>query len=353
MGRPEGEHPGAKREGTSIQEQVVAAWYQPRPTLAAWLAWPLSILFGLVARMRRAMYARGIFRVERVPVPVVVVGNITAGGSGKTPLVIALAEALRERGFHPGVVSRGHGGRGGVRAVSPDSDPAVVGDEPPMVAAAGLSVWVGRRRAAAARALLAAHPECDVVICDDGLQHYALGRDVEIAVVDATRGFGNGLLMPAGPLREPEARLDEVDAVVRLVSGELPHETQGDGRSTFMTHEPRPWRNVRDPARTDDGARFRGEGVHAVAGIGHPQRFFAMLRAQGLAPVEHPFPDHQAFHPRDVDFPGARAILMTQKDAVKCASFADERFWYLPIRAVLDPSLVAFVERKIRGFQAA
>ena len=337
----------------TLQERVVAAWYEPRPTLAAWLAWPLSILFGIVARARRVMYAKGIYRVARMPVPVVVVGNITAGGSGKTPLVIALAEALRERGFHPGVVSRGHGGGGGVRAVSADSDPAVVGDEPPMVAAAGFAVWVGRKRAAAARALLAAHPECDVVICDDGLQHYALARDVEIAVVDATRGFGNGLLMPAGPLREPEERLDEVDAVVRLVSGTLPHGSQGDGRSTFMTHEPRPWRNVRDPARTDDGTAFRGEAVHAVAGIGHPQRFFAMLRAQGLAPVEHPFPDHHAFAARDLEFPGARAILMTQKDAVKCASFADERFWYLPIRAVIDPALVALVEHKIRGFQAA
>jgi tetraacyldisaccharide 4'-kinase len=337
----------------SVQERVVAAWYEPRPTPAAWLAWPLSLLFGLVSRARRAMYARGLFRVERMPVPVVVVGNITAGGSGKTPLVIALAAALRERGFHPGVVSRGHKGQGGVTAVTAGSDPRVVGDEPPLVAAAGVPTYVGRRRAAAARALLAAHPACDVVICDDGLQHYALARDVEIAVVDASRGLGNGLLMPAGPLREPEERLDEVHAVVRLVSGTVAHETQGDGRSTFMTHVPLPWRNVRDPALRDDGARFRGEGVHAVAGIGNPRRFFAMLRAQGLAPVEHPFPDHHAFTRRDLDFPGARAILMTQKDAVKCASFADERYWYLPVRAVVDPSLVALVEHKIRGFQAA
>ena len=239
-----------------MQERVVAAWYEPRPTLAAWLAWPSSLVFGFVSRFRRAMYARGFARVERMPVPVVVVGNITAGGSGKTPLVIALAQALRERGFHPGVVSRGHGGHGGVHAVTPDSDPAIVGDEPPIVAAAGFPMYVGRKRAAAVRALLAAHPACDVVICDDGLQHYALARDVEIAVVDAARGLGNGLLMPAGPLREPEERLDEVDAVVRLVSGTVPHEPQSDGRSTFMTHEPLPWRNVRDPQRSDDGARF-------------------------------------------------------------------------------------------------
>ncbi len=143
--------------------------------------------------------------------------------------------------------------------------------------------------------------------------------------------------MPAGPLREPEERLDEVDAVVRLVSGAVPHETQGDGRSTFVTHQPLAWRNVRDPHRSDDGTRFRGPGVHAVAGIGNPQRFFAMLRAQGITPAEHPFADHHAFTRKDLDYPGATAILMTQKDAVKCASFADERFWYLPIRAVVDP----------------
>ena len=338
---------------STLRERVVAAWYEPRPTLLAWLAWPLSVLFGWLARIRRAMYARGLVRVERMPVPVVVVGNITVGGSGKTPLVIALSDALQARGFHPGVVSRGHGGSGGVHAVAPDTDPRIAGDEPPIVAAAGFPMWVGRRRAAAARALLDAHPEVDVVLCDDGLQHYALARDVEIAVIDEARGLGNGLLMPAGPLREAEDRLDEVDAVVRLVSGAVPHETQGDGRSTFVTHQPLAWRNVRDPHRSDDGTRFRGPGVHAVAGIGNPQRFFAMLRAQGLTPAEHPFDDHHAFTRKDLDYPGATAILMTQKDAVKCASFADERFWYLPIRAVVDPSLVAFVEQKIRGSQAA
>ena len=266
---------------------------------------------------------------------------------------VALAEALQSRGWHPGVVSRGHGGRGGVHQVASDSDPSIVGDEAPIVAGAGFPMWVGRKRAEAARALLAAHPQCDVLLCDDGLQHYALARDVEIAVVDASRGLGNGLLMPAGPLREPESRLDEVDAVVHLVSGDAPKEPEGDGRSTYMTHVPLAWRNVRNASQSADAARFQGEGVHAIAGIGNPRRFFATLRAQGISPVEHAFPDHHGFAAKDLDFPGARAILMTQKDAVKCKSFADERCWYLPIRAVIDPSLVALVEHKIRGSQAA
>jgi tetraacyldisaccharide 4'-kinase len=337
---------------TGIAPRVVAAWYAPRPTVASWLLWPLSVLFGLAVRLRRAAFALGLAEAHRLPVPVVVVGNITVGGSGKTPLVIALAHALRARGFHPGIVSRGYGGDEAVREVLPGSDPAVAGDEPPIAAAAGFPVWVGRRRVEAGRELLAAHPSCDVVICDDGLQHYALARDVEIAVVDASRGAGNGLLLPAGPLREPEARLDEVDAVVRLVSGSVAPEN-GDGRATLMTHAPMPWRNVRDGREVCDAESFAGAGVHAVAGIGHPQRFFAMLRAMGITATEHGFPDHHAFMRADLDFPGATAVLMTEKDAVKCASFADERWWYLPIRAVIDAALVELVETKIRGSQAA
>lgn len=332
---------------------LVKAWYEPRPTAAAWLLSPLSILFRAIVATRRALYARGVLHAQRLPVPVVVVGNVTAGGSGKTPLVIALAEALRERSFHPGVVSRGYGGRNRhARAVASGDDPAEVGDEPPIVAAAGFPVWIAHDRVAAGRALLSAHPECDVVLCDDGLQHYRLARDVEIAVVDQTRGFGNGLMLPAGPMREPESRLDEVDAVVRLVSGDAPRSDSG-GRGSYTTHLPMPWRSVRDESRRGDPAAWRGADVHAVAGIGHPQRFFAFVRAQGIAAAEHSFPDHHAYQASDLAFPGATVILMTQKDAVKCRRFADERFFYLPVRATVDPALVALVEQKIRGSQTA
>ena len=191
------------------------------------------------------------------------------------------------------------------------------------------------------------------MLCDDGLQHYRLARTVEIAVVDEARGVGNGLMLPAGPLREPAARLDEVDAVVRLVAGDVARTRDGDGRATFTTHVPLPWRNLRDRERVADPAAWRSGAVHAVAGIGHPQRFFSHLRAQGIAAIEHAFPDHHAFTADDLAFAGATAVLMTQKDAVKCARFADERYWYLPVRATLDPALVDLVENKIRGSQTA
>lgn len=335
-------------------QRLVRDWYEPRLTALTALLWPLSLVFGALAALRRAAYARGWRQVERLPVPVVVVGNITVGGSGKTPVVAALGCALRERGRRPGLVSRGYGGRThGPRAALPGGDPAEVGDEPLILAQTGLPVFVGRDRAAAGRALLAAHPACDVIVCDDGLQHYRLARDVEIAVVDQARGVGNGILLPAGPLREPEARLDSVDAVVRLVSGDVSRARDGDGRSTFTTQVPEPWRHLVDSARAADPAKWTGPGVHAVAGIAHPQRFFASLRAQGIAAVEHAFPDHHAYTRRELDFPGATVILMTQKDAVKCEPFADERHWYLPVRATVDAALVDLVMEKIGGSQAA
>ncbi|MFO1316893.1 MAG: tetraacyldisaccharide 4'-kinase [Burkholderiales bacterium] len=338
----------------TFAERVVAAWYAPRVTPIAALLWPLSLLFRAAAAARRALYRAGVLRAQRLPVPVVVVGNVTVGGGGKTPLACALAEALAARGFHPALVSRGYGGSAtGERAVAPDDDPAVVGDEPLILAATGFPVWIGHDRVAAARALVAAHPACDVVIADDGLQHYRLARDVEVVAVDGTRNFGNGLVLPAGPLREPVARLATADAVVRVVGPGDPHAVRAGGRETVALLEPLPWRNAVDASRTTDAAAWRGRAVHAIAGIANPGRFFALVRAQGIAATEHAFPDHHPFSAADVAFPGAAAILMTQKDAVKCARLADARCWYLPVRAVLDPALVALVEDKVRGSQTA
>ena len=338
----------------TLAERLVATWYTPRVTLLALLLWPLSLLYRVVVAVRRGLFTAGILRTQHLAVPVLVVGNLTVGGVGKTPLADALALHLAQRGYRPGIVSRGYGGSNRApRAVIAGDDPAVVGDEALIHAGTAHPVWIGHDRVAAGRALLAANPTCNVIIADDGLQHCALARTMEIAVIDASRAFGNGFLLPAGPLREPRSRLREVDAVVRLVARDVARPPATDGRQTLMAYEALPWRNLRNPQLEADPAQMQGRKVHALTGIGNPQRFFDQIAALGIAATCHAFPDHHAFTPADIAFPGAVAILMTQKDAVKCAAFADERCWYLPLRAMVDPALLALVEEKIHGFQAA
>jgi len=313
---------------------------------------PVSILFGLVAALRRGFYRAGLLHVVRLPVPVIVVGNISVGGTGKTPLVLWLADFLRQQGYRPGIVSRGYGGgTQGAMAVDIRSDPAVVGDEPLLLARkSGCPVWIGRDRAAAGNALLQAHAECDVLVSDDGLQHYRLARDMEIVVVDGERKFGNGLLLPAGPLREGVSRLGSVDAVV-VNGGSLPL------RNGFeMRLDGEVFCNLRQPELRVSADDFGGKKLHAVAGIGNPQRFFAHLRRLGLAFEEHAFLDHYAYQPQDLDYDDADALLMTEKDAVKCAGFADERYWALAVEAILPPAFGQTVLQKLRnidGRQAA
>jgi len=285
---------------------------------------PLAWLFCAVATLRRIAYRRGWARAEHVGVPVVVVGNITVGGSGKTPIVVWLVEYLRTQGRRVGVVSRGYGGAAQTwpQAVDADSDPREVGDEPVLIARrTGAPVAVGPDRVAAARFLLA-HHALDVIVSDDGMQHYRLARDVEIAVVDGRRGLGNGRCLPAGPLRERPARLHSVDIIltnggtqadaVRLEGGELVNLKTGQ----------------RKPV-----AQLVGQRVHGVAAIGHPGRFFTALAAAGLETVEHPFPDHYAFAADDLTFAEPLPVIMTEKDAVKCRAFAGDDHWYLPVDA--------------------
>ena len=333
-----------------LAEQLLAAWYAPRLTPLTAALVPLSLLFRAVVAIRRRAYRARVAPSASLPVAVIVVGGITIGGAGKTPLTRALAEALAARGWRPGIVSRGYGGDdAGPRAVTVGDDPAQVGDEALLLADTGFPVWIGRDRVAAARSLLAAHPECNVVVSDDGLQHYALARDFEIAAIDGARRLGNAQLLPAGPLREPRSRLSEVDAVVTLVAS-ASGAAANDGRETTMWHEPLPWRNLVDKSAAADASRWRN--VHAIAGIANPQRFFDLIRL-GISPVCHIFPDHHRYRREEIAFADADAILMTEKDAVKCRAFADARCWYLPIRARIDPALVDRVERKLRGRQAA
>jgi tetraacyldisaccharide 4'-kinase len=339
-------------------EHLARDWYRPSLTPLTAALTPLAALFGLAVAVRRALYRGGWLRATRVGVPVVVVGNITVGGSGKTPLVRALVEALRARGWHPGIVSRGYGGAvSGVRSVQVDDDPDLVGDEPLLLAREAFVV-VGADRAAAARALRASHPEVDVIVSDDGLQHYALARDVEIVAVDGARGFGNGWLLPAGPLRERAGRVGDATACVYTFNAgphldALPHAGEGDGPRFGSRLVAQPWRSVDGVTAVPDfGAMPRGS-VHAVAAIAHPERFFATLAAQGIDAVTHAFADHHPFRARDLAFDGARAILMTEKDAVKCRRIADARMFCLPVRAVIDPALVDLVEDRLHGSQTA
>ncbi len=339
----------------TFADRLVDAWYSPRPGVLALVLLPLTLVFRIAVSLRRMSYRYRILRSVQLAVPVVVIGNITVGGSGKTPLVAALARALAERGFHPGIVSRGYGrdrDDGEAVSVGPDDDPHRVGDEPLLLARAGFPVVVGRDRVAAGRALLARYPACDVILSDDGLQHYRLAREVEIALVDGARGLGNRWLLPAGPLREPVTRLDEVDAVAVMATqagAALPPLT-----SAFpMTLVGDRFVRVDDPLATAPASAFAGKDVHALAGIGHPARFFAQLAAMGIAATPHPFPDHHRFVPDDLAIADARAILMTEKDAVKCEAFADKRCWYLPVRARIDEALFNLVEGKLRGSQAA
>lgn len=286
----------------------------------------LSWLFGAVSALRRALYRVGVLKAIKVAVPVIIVGNITVGGTGKTPLVIALVEALRERGWKPGVVSRGFGGSAnGVMHVDVQSDAAVAGDEARLIFdSTQAPVVVGRDRVRASRALIDAG--VDVIISDDGLQHYRLQRDVEICVIDGARRFGNERLLPAGPLREPMKRLGRVDFRVcngdEAKRGEVWMQLAGDVAVALD-----------DAARTLPLANI--PRAHAVAGIGNPDRFFAALRSAGIDVIEHAFPDHHAFVPSDLDFGDDVPVLMTDKDSVKCRAFASALCWRVPVRVIL------------------
>lgn len=324
-------------------------WYDNTPLTAA--LYPLSLLFRAGVAARRALYRAGLLRAVRLPVPVVVVGNITVGGTGKTPLVAWLAAFLREQGFNPGIVSRGYGGTNRTPfAVTAASDPALCGDEAVMLArrCGGTPVWIGVRRAAAAQALLAAHPDCDVIVSDDGLQHYALARDVEVVVIDGALGLGNNFLLPAGPLREPPERLQGMDAIVVNVSESATVGLRAAGPAAFaMTLEGREFENLLNPQHRVGPDYFAGLAVHAIAAIGNPNRFFEHLKRLGLSFTAHPFPDHHAYTAADFSFAAEGCIVMTEKDAVKCRHIADERFWTLPVTADVDPAFGDLILRKL------
>jgi len=308
----------------SVQTWLNRIWYE-RASPPWWLR-PPALAYGAVAGSRRFLYGKGLRKSTCLPVPVVVVGNLSVGGTGKTPLVCWLVARLVERGRKPGVVTRGYGGTTtGVRLVTPVDDPALVGDEAILLARrTNRPVTIGRDRPAAAQLLLNAG--CDVIVSDDGLQHYPLARDCEIVVIDGDRLFGNGWLLPAGPLRESRSRLASADAVI--VNG---------GRALLEGAI-----SMRLEAKNAFGLRaggaklleeFAAGPVHAVAGIGNPERFFNMLRAHGIEVRGHPLPDHAHIKAADIWFGDGRPVLMTEKDAVKCSEIAGAHHWYVPVSA--------------------
>jgi tetraacyldisaccharide 4'-kinase len=305
---------------------------------------PLAFIYAVVIRVRRQRYKSGTYQVNNYSVPVIVVGNITVGGSGKTPLVIWLVDFLKKTGYKPAIVARGYKGkaRSWPQQVRADSDPVVVGDEAVLMARrCECPVAVGPDRSECVEAVLA-HTDANLIIADDGLQHYALGRDIEIAVIDGKRRFGNGELLPAGPLREPVKRLEEVDFII--VNGD--RQSGEYGMSLHARHACK----LRDDSTCMDIDAFKQGNIHAIAGIGNPKRFFNDLQEQGLSITAHPYPDHFAYKARDIEFTDTNPVLMTEKDAVKCRRYADDRHWYVPVEAELDkqfgPRLLAALEKR-------
>ncbi len=323
---------------TEFARRVERGWYQGSPWLTPLR--PLGWLVGRVAGRRLAAFRR---QRTAPPVPVLVVGNVTVGGTGKTPLVVALAQRASERGLSVVVISRGYGGKAGryPMTVTPASDPAVVGDEPLLIVRrAGVPVVLDPRRDRALNYVVRELAP-DLVISDDGLQHYALPRSAEIVVIDARRGLGNGRCLPAGPLREPASRLEQVDFLVAN-GGVWPG-------AVTMHLKPGKLTRLRD-GLTLDGEAFRERfgAVHGVAGIGNPERFFRSLAVLGLAVTPHAFADHHAFKPEDLAFADGRPVVMTEKDAVKCQGFDNTRLWMLPVRAALPETVLdAMIDRAL------
>lgn len=304
-------------------EFVEDLWYGKHP-LSIVLA-PLAWCYQLAMTLRRLMYQSGILPIQRLDVPVIVVGNIVAGGTGKTPLVIWLADYLQDKGFHPGIVSRGYKSKvkRWPQQVRKDSNPELVGDEPVLLARrTNCPVAIAPNRHTAAEALIE-HEDVDIIICDDGLQHYALARDIEIAVIDGVRRHGNGRCFPAGPLRESANRLKNVDMIVCNTGA-----VRGEFEMEYVLQQ---LHSVSDENKRCDIGQFANQTIHAIAGIGNPAKFFASLRGRGLRLIEHEFPDHYQFKTEDIHFDDGLPVVMTEKDAVKCTEFASAEHWFLSI----------------------
>jgi len=330
-------------------ECLVAQWSH----LSRWHLFllPLSWLFRMCVKARQFLYQFGLIKSYALSVPVVVVGNISVGGTGKTPLVIYLVEQFQALGLKPGVISRGYGGtQSKSTIVDQDSDSAIVGDEPILIAKrTGCPVFVGKDRVATAKALMASYPACDIVISDDGLQHYRLKRDLEISVIDGNVAFGNNALLPAGPLREPINRLNSVDLLVvnGLWQGAFRLEDVTKTQAFNMELKADDFYHLEEANSYAKAADFFGKEITAIAGIGNPERFFEELEALGLMFKRKSFPDHYQYQAEDFKHIQSEIVLMTEKDAVKCQALKNDRFWVLPVSARLDEQFIPTILEKL------
>jgi tetraacyldisaccharide 4'-kinase len=317
---------------------LVNSWYHPHPI--RWILWPISTLYCLVIWLRKKAYQLGFFKQHKISVPVIIVGNITVGGTGKTPCVIWLAKQLTQAGFRPGIISRGYGSQADSypQNVTAQSDPAIVGDEPVIISRhSHCPMAISPKRSEAAEYLLQ-HYDCNIIIADDGLQHTALKRDIEIVVVDGQRLFGNKLCLPAGPLREPLSRLECIDFIVYNGS---------DNNKFNMVLTQGIAINLVDNTITQALSDFKNHNAHAIAGIGNPNRFFEQLIEHGLTIQPHAFTDHYHFQASDLAFDDSKPILMTEKDAVKCQAFATKNMWFIPIEATISGKLEQKIIQKL------
>jgi len=330
-----------------LAERLVNAWYQGHPALL--LLRPLEWLYRAVVVRKRQRFLAGQSPSYRAPVPVIVVGNITVGGTGKTPLILYLIDHCRARGLRVGVVSRGYGAQppSVPWRVTAEQSADEAGDEPLLlVQRSGVVLMIDPDRARAVQALLSAEP-LDLILCDDGLQHYSLARDLELVLIDAVRGLGNRRCLPAGPLREPQARLQSVDAV--LFNGASADSAEGFG----FTLQPTALVNVASGERQPLDLFASGQAVHAVAGIGNPQRFFRTLEALNWRPIAHAFADHATYSAASLEFSPSLPLLMTEKDAVKCRAFAQPDWWYLAVDARPSPAFSAWLDGQLDALLVA
>lgn len=326
----------------AFADRLLAAWYTGHPALA--MLRPLEALYRRVVERKRARFLSGESASYRAPVPVVVVGNITVGGTGKTPMILWLIEHCRQRGLKVGVVSRGYGAKPPQLPwrVRPEHGAEQAGDEPMLIVQrTGVPLMIDPDRSRAVQALLASEP-LDLILCDDGMQHYRLARDLELVLIDSARGLGNGRCLPAGPLREPAERLQDADAV--LFNGAS--EDRADGFGFCL--QPTALVNLRSGERRDLALFPAGQRLHAVAGIGNPQRFFNTLLALNWQPIPHPFADHARFSAQSLAFSPPLPLVMTEKDAVKCRDFAADDWWYLAVEAQPTPDFAAWFDDQLR-----